>query len=240
MNLRYLLLLAGFSAICICSPSFGQGEVGDALAPDATPKLSATLTTDELSASAQVKESDIIVVDVINNGKRPLLLDGDSAQIGGQTPLSQYAVMPPPPKNTLPEDSIEVGASLGTMGIANVAVDHINKTNNPGPAFYGKDDKRRKLAETRFGQRLLYPGENSHGEMFVSAQALSAGSISIPVYSHPDGARLGNLIITVAGRPASQAVSSQSAASDFSNSGKRRESNDLVKSASKKEKRQRE
>lgn len=233
MNFQNRLLLAGFIVAFGCSPSLAQGEVGDALAADATPKLSATLTTDELSATAQVKESDSIVVDVINNGKRPLLLDGDSAQIGGQAPLSQYAVMPPPPKNTLPEDTIEVAASLGTMGVANVAVDHINKTNNPGPAFYGKDDKRRKLAEARFGQRLLYPGENSHGEMFVSAQALTAGSISIPVYSHPDGARLGNLIISVAGR-----APCQPSEADLSSKGKRRESSDIA--ASKKEKRQRE
>ncbi|MBX9567925.1 MAG: hypothetical protein K2X77_03480 [Candidatus Obscuribacterales bacterium] len=197
MNLQKHLLLAALCTATTLSPAFSQGEVGDALAPDPTPKLSATLTTDELSGTALVGSDDIIIVDVSNNGKRPLLLDGDSAQIGGQTPLSQNMIMAPPPKNTLPEDAIEVGVSLGTAGIANVAIDHTNIKNNPGPAFYGKDDKRRKLAEARFGQRLLYPGETSQGQVYVSAQSAASGSISIPVYSHPDGARLGNIVLSL-------------------------------------------
>lgn len=204
MSLPRIVMITALCTLVTAVPSsLAQGEVGDALAPDATPKLSATLTTDELSGTAQIGDNDIVVVDVINNGKRPLVLDGENAQMGGQTPLSQNAIMAPPPKNTLPEDTIEVATSLGTAGIANVEIDHLNRKNNPGPAFYGKDAKRRSLGESRFGQRLLYPGENSQGKIFVSVQAASSGSISIPVYSHPDGARLGNLILTVAGAPAS-------------------------------------
>lgn len=198
MIMRSALLLVVCYLATVFIVARAQGEVGDVLAPDASaPKLSATLSTDELSGTAETSNNDVIVLHVTNNGKRPLLLDGDAAQLGGQTPLSQNEIMSPPPKNTLPEDVVEVGLSLGTAGIGSVGVDAYNKSHTAGPAFYGKDDKRRRLAEARFGQRLLYPGESSSGRVFLATPLAASGSFSVPVYSHPDGARLGNLQISV-------------------------------------------
>lgn len=189
-------------AFTLSSPVYSQNEVGDALAPPVMPKLSATLTADELNGEA-FYNNDEISLSISNSGKRALLLDGDNAWIddasGKLTPLPATDIIRAPAKNTLPGDAIEVGASLGTMGAVPVAVDLINKAKNPGPAFYGKDEKRRILNEDRFGQRLVFPNEKSSGLMFFSP-ATVRGALIIPVYSHPDGARLGNFSVPIVNR----------------------------------------
>ena len=184
--------------------------VEDPLAPDKIPAaLSAKLTFDELAASAKMNEgSHMLKITVVNNGKRALLLDGDSVSLVAaalnQGSLALDDVIGPPSKNTLPGDVLEVAGSLSTIGILPVAVDAVNKSNNPGPAFYGKDEARRDVAEMRFGKRLIFPGESSSGELYLgqSVNTSASGQLNIPVYSHPEGALLGKLLVAVSMSPA--------------------------------------
>ena len=174
----------------------------DPLMPDkqAAPPLSAKLTIEELSGTASIgKGEHTLKITVVNSGKRALLLDGDNISFGSgnQNALAKEDIIHPPMKNTLPGDVLEVGSSIGTGGTMPVAVDIINKAKNPGPAFYGRDESRRDLAEIRFGKRLVFPGETSSGEIYFRDSATAQTSLSIPVFSHPDGADLGKLNLTV-------------------------------------------
>lgn len=178
-------------------------DVEDPLAPDkSSAPLSAKLTIEELTGNASISPgSHLLKITVVNSGKRALLLDGDnlvySNSNGSQTPLAKEQIISPPSKNTLPGDTLEVATSISTGGTLPVTVDVINKAKNPGPAFYGRDEKRRDLAEQRFGKRLLFPGETSSGELYFDKATSEQGQLTIPVFSHPDGADLGKLNLNV-------------------------------------------
>lgn len=199
-------ILAAFSLIALCFPAvmcLAQAEAEDPLAPEIpAPSLRGTLTVEELVGSASIQEgAHTVKINVINNGKRALLLDGDNVEfISGQDKqgaLSKEQLISPPAKNTLPGDVLELASSVASGGVMPVLVDAANKAKNPGPAFYGKDEARRDLDEMRFGKRLVFPGENSSGELYLGKSATRPGQLSIQVYSHPDGQALGKLRIPV-------------------------------------------
>lgn len=181
-----------------------QNEVGDPLAPEKPPAaLSGNLSLEELSGKAEVLAgSHTVNVSITNNGKRALLLDSDRPPLlsaaEGQRVLKFGEIISPPTKRTLLGDGLEVSSSVASAGLLQVSVDAYDKRRNPGPAFYGKDEAMRDLAEIRFGKRLVLPGETSSGEIYLKDAALSPGTkLSIPVFSHPEGLALGNFELSL-------------------------------------------
>ena len=164
--------------------------------------LSGHLQSDELTGTATLNgDGKSITLYAVNNGKRALILDGDSAHVNGGTekPLTVNQIISPPPKTDVPGDAVSVTASVGSLGTVPVVVDAEKRRKAKSTAYYGKDDKRRKLAERLFGKRVLFPGDSTRAEVFFAGGANQGQSLSIPVSSHPDGAKLGNLELNVAG-----------------------------------------
>src|SRR4029450_716716 len=166
--------------------------------------LTGHLQADELTCSATLHATGkSIMLSATNNANRPLVLDGNSARISqpgaDAQPLTLNQIISPPPRTDLPGDIISVTSSVGTLGAVPIAVGTREKLQTKSVAFYGKDDKRRKLAERLFGKRILFPGESTKAELFLSKSANLGQSVSIPVTSHPDGASLGTLELAGAG-----------------------------------------
>lgn len=163
-------------------------------------QMTASLKMEELAAYASiVNGTHLLKISVTNNGKRALLLDGDSVSFpeGAQRSLPRNEVIKKPARQTFPEDAIESGFSISSGGLGPVITDEINKAKNPGPAFYGKDEQRRDIDEARFGKRLLFPGEISSGTMYLSKSVSRLETLKIPVFSHPAGNALGSMEIQI-------------------------------------------
>lgn len=164
-------------------------------------QMTASLKMEELAACASiVNGTHLLKISVTNNGKRALLLDGDSVSFpegADQRSLPRNEVIKKPARQTFPEDAIESSFSISSAGLGPVITDEINKAKNPGPAFYGKDEQRRDIDEARFGKRLLFPGEVSSGTMYLSKSVSKLETMKIPVFSHPAGNALGLLEIQI-------------------------------------------
>ncbi len=168
----------------------------------ADPPLTGYLSTSELVGSAAIADDmKTITITVSNKGKRTLLLNGDAAWSATdkvrQQVLLRNQVISPPMKNLLPGDILSVALSIGSIGVIPVVVDVVQKKIEGGVAYYGRDQSRRKLAERRFGQRVLFPGESVKGDVFLSRSQQMPGVLNVPVSLHPEGKELGLLEMTL-------------------------------------------
>jgi len=166
--------------------------------------LSGTLTKQELETRVSVnKDGKSLTLYLVNKGKRALIFAGDQATVAsgsGQKPetaLSQNEVISPPKKVLILDDAINVGASLISNGAINTVNDMITEYQPDGTPFYGKDQNRRKVAERRFGQRTLFPGESTSGKLYLPDQVTLPSQLSIPVIVHPSGESVGNLVLPI-------------------------------------------
>ncbi len=198
-------IVVSLTLITLTSSAYcAHAQLGDPLketSNQTNPQMTATLKMEELAATASIVEgTHILKLSVSNNGKRALLLDADSVKFPdgeGEQSLSRNEVIKKPSRQTFPEDAMEAGLSISTGGVGSVLVDEYNKAQNPGPAFYGKDEERRDIDESRFGKRLLFPGETSTGTMYLSKAIQKNGVMKVPVFSHPAGNELGTLDIQI-------------------------------------------
>lgn len=168
----------------------------------AEPPLTGYLSTSELVGAAAIADDlKTITITVSNKGKRTLMLDGDAAWSSTekvrQQVLLRNQVIRPPRKDLLSGDTLSIALSIGSIGVIPVVVDAVQKNHEGGVAFYGRDQSRRKLAELRFGQRVLFPGESVKGDVFLSRSQELPGVLNVPVSLHPDGKDLGLLELTL-------------------------------------------
>lgn len=206
-----MLLLLNLSCQMQCGAQ--QPSDADILAPQPEPAaLRATLTDNELQATATAPpDGSIVDVTVVNNGTRALLVDGDRAVLKAPGPLSAKSrdeVIKPPPRQQVVGDLAVVALSIASIGTVEVIQDHIRHQHSPIPAYYGKDENRRNLAEIRFGPRILFPGETTRGRMWFPAGVTAPCDVTVPVSVHPEGNEVGFLTVRVvppAPVPAAQA-----------------------------------
>lgn len=204
--MRAPLLLAALVSLTV--PARAQMQLEDPLSPDKLEKVrqeqNAPLKAEELEGHASKSpEGNVVVLQVKNNCKRALLLDGDNALLlssdknGNQAPLKRNEIVKPPAKVNIPSDLIYVGTALVTNGSAQTVQDFIQRRGSTQGLFYGLDDKRRQIAGLRFGKRIVYPGETSLGRLYFDKPVNGNSQITLRVLSHPAGASLGEITLPV-------------------------------------------
>ena len=148
-------------------------------------------------------------VKVENKSDKTLVVDGDRASLSSDdtkvasiTCLTQAnvdAIGQPPTtaKAKIATDfksTVEAALTVGAIPTAQtIIVEH-------GPILkrYEWDESRREHEETRFGKRLLYPGDKSDGVMyFKDGTSFDQKSLVIPVKSFYDGADQAALIQSI-------------------------------------------
>ncbi|MBX9671325.1 MAG: hypothetical protein K2X93_27300 [Candidatus Obscuribacterales bacterium] len=172
----------------------------DPLAP--TTILTGSLTKEELEGRVTINEDKkTLTLHLVNRGKRTLVFGGDNAEVLSRSRPQNAEdfdeVMSPPKKSEIVSDLVGVAGSILTNGAIPTAYDFGHVYQPDGAPFYGKDQDRRKLAERRFGQRTLFPGESTSGKLFLPNNCSTPATLSIPVYVHPSGESLGNLQLPI-------------------------------------------
>jgi hypothetical protein len=148
-------------------------------------------------------------VKVENKSDKTLVIDGDRASLSSDdtkvasiaclTQANVDAIGKPPTtaKAKITTDfksTIEAALTVGAIPTAQtIIVEH-------GPILkrYEWDESRREHEETRFGKRLLYPGDKSDGTIyFKDGTSFDQKSLVIPVKSFYDGADQAALIQSI-------------------------------------------
>lgn len=136
-------------------------------------------------------------VRVRNRSDEPLIFDGDHTSIalreGGARTLaiSQHeldAVNRPPTtlKGKFSSDVKATVTAAVSVGMVQT-IDTLKREYGPIEKRYEYDEQRRTNEESRFGQRLLYPGDSTDGNIYFSATTSFEGQmLSIPVKSFYD------------------------------------------------------
>ena len=175
----------------------------DPLAKKAPPTvLTGVLTKQELQGRASLNsDGKSLTLYLVNRGKRALIFSGDQAVVRNgemeEPALSQYDVRKPPMKVQIPKDVAEVAISLASAGAVPAIGDEITQYQPDGTPYYGRDQQRRKLAERRFGQRTLFPGESTTGKIYLPFNVSSPSQLSLPVTVHPSGEAVGSLVLPI-------------------------------------------
>lgn len=182
------------------------------LSTSAPPSLSATLTSEEVTANATVSgDGTIVDLCVNNNGKRTLLIDGNRAvaKPASIPALSRNQVIKPPLRQQVTSDLKEAGMSIATDGVSGDIEDAVRHAHSP--LYYGADQNRRKLAEERFGPRILFPGDSCKGRVWLSKQLTLPVDLVLPVLNQPEGQDVGLLTVRVQAAPTPDAAPRQPA-----------------------------
>lgn len=193
-----IFVVGSFAAALASSAQEPQADVLEA--PPEPKPLQASLTSSELTATATAAGDGTVRLTVVNSGTRALLVDGDRATVKttqAATAQSRDRVIKPPAKQQITGDLADVTLSLATMGAAGVVQDQIRHRHSPIPAYYGKDEQRRNLAEDRFGPRIVFPGETSKGRIWFASGTTFPCEVTIPVTIHPEGNDVGILTVRV-------------------------------------------
>lgn len=193
-NLAPALCQAGTDPLSPSSPN----------APTANkaPDNNAPLKAEELSATAFLQPGGKeIVIEIINNGKRGLLIKGDEATLetgsNKQTPLKRNDIAAPQKKIQVPGDLVYVTGNFATIGLGQVTQDYMQRKNAPYGLYYGLDAERREVSGLRFGKRIIFPSETSSGRFFLGKAMQLPIRILIKVTSHPDGEDIGTMVLPV-------------------------------------------
>jgi hypothetical protein len=181
----------------------GQKLHDDPLAAKAPPTvLTGVLTKQELQGRVNLNsDGKSLTLYLVNRGKRALVFAGDQAVVRNgrmeEPAQSQYEVKKPPMKSQVPKDVMEVAISLASAGAVPAIGDEITQYQEDGTPYYGRDQQRRKLAERRFGQRTLFPGESTTGKVYLPFSVSIPSELSLPVTVHPSGEAVGSLVLPI-------------------------------------------
>jgi hypothetical protein len=146
---------------------------------------------------APSKQMKALHVKVQNRSDEPLVFDGDHSLIasnGNQiatciTQMELDSVGRPPTTFTgrLSSDlkaSVTAAATVGAVQTAET----LKKQYGPITKRYEWDEERRQNEESRFGRRLLYPGDTTDGNIYFKAgTSFSGNTLTMPVKSFYDG-----------------------------------------------------
>jgi len=133
-----------------------------------------------------------IKITVINDTTRPLVIDGKEAKAIVGTKTYQNVSLPVLQKKVLPRKGLEANAgrfvtdvvpATVTVGATPTVEDYI-RLEKPIRKRYGSDQRRRSAEITRFGERILWPHQETQGILyFQTSEDLSKAKIQIPAHT---------------------------------------------------------
>jgi len=148
-------------------------------------------------------------VTVHNRSDEPLVFEGDKSLICSRDTgslearcLSQVdldAVDRPAVtfKGKVASDVVASATAAVSVGVVQT-VDTIRREYGPINKRYEYDQARRENEESRFGRRLLYPGDRSDGNIYFPAEATMHGKmLTIPVKSFYDGSTQSSISVLI-------------------------------------------
>ena len=155
-----------------------------------------------MPGQVKLKKFHGLKVRVTNNTDRPIVVDGDDATaiIGGANyktasliQLEQINRLPHTFEQKLSSDLKSTTTATLTVGAVQTA-EGIKRQAGPILPRYEGDEKRREVEDTRFGKRVVYPGEDSEGIIyFLTGDNLQGATIQLPtssLYDNNDKASL--------------------------------------------------
>lgn len=181
----------------------GLKSLEDPLSKKPTQILEGVLRKDELVGHVTLSaDKKTLTLYAVNQGKRALIFNGDQATVSSESAppektLTRNDVISPPRKTDVPKDIALVAVSIFSDGAVPTIYDLKTSYQPDGIAYYGKDQKRRNLAERRFGQRTLFPGESTTGRVYLPENVTAPTQLTIPIIVHPSGESLGNIVLPV-------------------------------------------
>lgn len=181
----------------------GLKVLEDPLSKKPTQILEGVLRKDELVGHVTLSaDKKTLTLYAVNHGKRALIFNGDQATVSSESipaekTLTRNDVLSPPAKTDVPKDIGLVAVSIVSDGAIPTIYDLKTAYQPDGIAYYGKDQKRRNLAERRFGQRTLFPGESTTGRVYLPENITAPTQLTIPIIVHPSGESLGNIVLPV-------------------------------------------
>ena len=131
-------------------------------------------------------------ITVINDTTRPLVIDGKDAKaiMGSKTYLN--VPLPVLQKKVLPSKTLEANAgrmvvevvpSAATVG-ATTTIEDYHKMKQPIRKRYGSDQRRRAAEVSRFGERILWPHQETQGILyFETNDDISQAKVQIPAHT---------------------------------------------------------
>jgi hypothetical protein len=133
-----------------------------------------------------------VKITVFNDTNRPLVIDGKEAKAMVGTKTYQNVSLPVLQKKVLPSNSLEANAGRFVTDVvpATVSVggtptveDYI-RMEKPIRRRYGSDQRRRTTEAGRFGERILWPHQETQGILyFQTDEDLSQAKIQIPAHT---------------------------------------------------------
>jgi len=175
----------------------------DPLSKKSTQVLEGVLRKDELTGHVTLSaDKKSLTLYAVNHGKRALIFSGDQATVTAapskeEKTLTRNEVVSPPRKSEVPKDFFQVAVSIVSDGAVPTIYDLKTSYQPDGTAYYGKDQERRNVAERRFGQRTLFPGESTTGRVYLPENVTAPPQLTIPIIVHPSGESLGNIVLPV-------------------------------------------
>ncbi|MBX9686838.1 MAG: hypothetical protein K2X27_09060 [Candidatus Obscuribacterales bacterium] len=140
-----------------------------------------------------------IKVRIQNNGKSPIIVDGDHAQARPElASMSEEALM----KQSGGQFSSKQIKTLALVGTATLMLaepilqDHFSTSKTDFPVSYGVNETRRRLEDRRLARRIILPGENTEGIIFFKGSDIKVDKLSIPLLTYPQGQASGSLDIS--------------------------------------------
>jgi len=133
-----------------------------------------------------------IMISVANNTDRPLVFDGDAAiaTISGAkysaAPTAQLEPRKSPPdelKGKIKSDLWASTSAAVSIGAVQTVLDQ-KRFDGPILGRYEQDEDRRRNEESRFGKRVVWPGDSSQGVLyFAGVTTLQDAVLNIPVHA---------------------------------------------------------
>ncbi len=133
-----------------------------------------------------------IKITVTNDTNRPLVIDGKEAKAIVSAKTYQNVSLPVLQKKVLPSKSWEANAGRFVTDVApaaatlgtNLTVEDYLRMKKPIRKRYGSDQRRRMVEASRFGERILWPHQETQGILyFQSGEDLSKAKIQIPAHT---------------------------------------------------------
>jgi hypothetical protein len=132
-----------------------------------------------------------IMISVANDTDRPLIFDGDAAIAtvsGAKYTAAPIAGLEPPksppddPKGKLKSDLWATASSAVTVGALQTVLDQ-KRFDGPILGRYEQDEDRRRNEASRFGKRVVWPGDSSQGVVYFNGvTTLQDAALSVPVH----------------------------------------------------------
>jgi len=196
-----LLVLAFIHSWIEPFASRGQGSIAGEPSQAQSLAVTAMEVIKYVPRSLGLSNDRLVKVTFKNNSSIAYVLDGDKARAVYKTAddgaLGERAVIAGR-THRIGMKEVTVGIVwVGTVGLyGDLVYDNLSKSKDP-TVKYGKDELRRKLEGVRLGPRIILPGEDSQGTVFIRAGNGLPEHLVIPILVHPTMQPAGELVVDV-------------------------------------------